>query len=132
MGNIFEHIHAINNKIYSFNDTIEKKDYNQFIVNKGFSYFKDTVLYANEMNINPPRQDKQHYDFLFYGVSKDKRYSKWFKKDKDEDIELIVEYYGVSLAKASEILTLLNEDQIDEIKIRLEKGGVNARRPRAK
>lgn len=36
----------------------------------------DTVLFANEMNINPFLDDKMQYDFLFHSIKSKKRYFK--------------------------------------------------------
>ena len=38
-------------------------------------------------------------------------------------MEVVKEYYGFSNAKAKEALNLLTKDQIDSIRINLEKGG---------
>jgi hypothetical protein len=40
-----------------------------------------------------------------------------------ENLELIKEYYGYSNEKAKSVLSLLNDDQINELKTRIYKGG---------
>jgi hypothetical protein len=40
-----------------------------------------------------------------------------------ENLELIKEYYGYSNEKAKSVLSLLNDDQINELKMRIYKGG---------
>lgn len=40
-----------------------------------------------------------------------------------ENLELIKEYYGYSNEKAKSVLSLLNGEQINELKLRMYKGG---------
>ena len=42
---------------------------------------------------------------------------------KVKDLEVIKEYYGYSNQKAKEALNLLSDDQIENIKLGLKKGG---------
>jgi hypothetical protein len=110
---------------YIYNEKVSKKEYNQFIINKGLSYFKDTILYANEMNRLNPRQDKMHYDFYYYGLPKRKRFSKWHKRQDDEFMAEVAEFYNVSFAKAKEIISVLPSNKIEELKTILNRGGKN-------
>ena len=49
--NPFDYLNAINNtKEDIMVDDIAEKGYNPFMINRGLSYFNDTVLFANEMN----------------------------------------------------------------------------------
>lgn len=106
----------------------EEKDYVPFIVNKALSFHYDCVLYANEMNIRPNLDGQLQHDFLLNTVRAYKRpYQKWIKKETLEDIKAVKEYYKYSDAKAQEALSLLSDDQLDEIKKVLDKGGLNAR-----
>ena len=43
-------------------DSIEKA-YVPFVINRSFSYFRDTVIFANEMNINHTLPSRMQYDF---------------------------------------------------------------------
>ena len=54
----------------------------------------------------------------------------WQKSKQDENIECVKEYFGYSNAKAKEALRILTDEQIAEIKIKTDKGGVknNGRR----
>lgn len=121
----FDFINSITyNKENLFLDPQASKDYSAFLVNRGLSYFPDTVLYANEMNIqNHVPQDWQFF-FLLNSISKKKRFSKWSKKDSEtESLALVKEYYGYSSEKAKEALTILSDDQLKLIKEKLFKGG---------
>ena len=47
----FDYLNAINqSKENLIVDELSEKEYVPFVVNKGLSYFPDTILYANEMN----------------------------------------------------------------------------------
>lgn len=118
----FDYIRSINEtKIDLMN---EESTYNAYIVNKGLSYGKDTVFYANEMNLKHFLPNRMQYDFLRSIVPKGKRYNKWVKSDKIDNIELIKEYYNYSANKALKALSILTNDQIDDIKKKLDKGGM--------
>ncbi len=93
------------------------------MVNRALSFHRDTVLFANEMNRYSSLDNKLKYDFLLNIVRASKRpYSKWHKKAKDSDLDLVKEYYGYSDAKATEALKILSDDQIAAIKKQLYKG----------
>ena len=104
-------------------DDIAEKDYNAFMVNRGLSYFADTVLMANEMNINHHLDSRLQFDFLINIVKKKKRFSKWLKANELENLEVIKEYYGYSDEKAKSVLSLFNDEDINELKNRIYKGG---------
>jgi len=111
------------NKKRLINETNEK-DYPPFMVNRGLSYFIDTIMHANDMNINHHIDKIMQHDYLFYSVRKAKRFSKWSKKKKESDIEMIQEYYGYSHDKAKVASSVLTDDQMKIIKKKLEKGGI--------
>ena len=83
----------------------------------------DTVLLANEMNIHYQLPNKLQYDFYINIVRKRKRFSPWEKKVKLDDLECVKEYYNYSTEKAQAVLKLLNKEQIDYIKSKLNRGG---------
>ena len=63
--NPFEYVNAINNtKKDIMIDDIAERGYNSFMVNRSLSYFNDTVLYANEMNIHHNIDNRLQFDFL--------------------------------------------------------------------
>ena len=104
-------------------DDIAEKDYNAFMVNRGLSYFADTILMANEMNINHHLDSRLQFDFLINIVKKKKRFSKWLKANEIENLRVIKEYYGYSDEKAKSVLSLFNDEDINELKNRIYKGG---------
>jgi len=122
--NPFDYLNAINStKKDIMIDDISEKDYNAFMVNRGLSYFPDTVLYANEMNKQHHIDRRLQFDFLINIIRKKRRFSKWFKATDDENLNVIKEYYGYSNEKAKSVLSLLNINQIEDLKTRIYKGG---------
>ena len=122
--NHFDYLNSINlNKKDIMIDDDCEKEYNSFMVNRGLSYFQDTVILANEMNRHHQIDNKLQYHFLINMVRKRKRFSKWAKAQKESDIDAVKEYYGYSNEKARQALTLLSPDQITIIKNKVSKGG---------
>ena len=124
MTNPFQYLNAINTtKQDIMTDDIAEKSYNPFMVNRGLSYFHDTVLMANEMNRWHHIDNRLQFDFFINIIRKRKRFSKWLKPETVSDVEVVKEYYGYSNEKARQALTLLTSDQINELKKKVYKGG---------
>ncbi len=122
--NPFEFINAINTtKKDIMVDDITEKQYNSFMVNRSLSYFNDTVLMANEMNINHHLDNRLQFDFFINIVRKKKRFSKWIKPETFGDVEVVKAYYGYSNEKARQALSLLTKEQLDLLKKKVYKGG---------
>tara|TARA_B100000902_G_scaffold368465_1_gene391828 strand:- start:401 stop:787 length:387 start_codon:yes stop_codon:yes gene_type:complete len=122
--NPFDYVNAINyNKKDIMVDDIAEKEYNPFIINKALSFFPDTILFANEMNRFHHIDHRLQFDFFINIIRKKQRFSKWLKPSEIENIELIKECYGYSNEKAKSVLTILSNEQIDELKRRMNKGG---------
>jgi len=122
--NPFEYMNAINHtKKNVMVDDLAEKQYNAFMINRSLSYFNDTVLMANEMNINHHLDNRLQFDFLINIVRKKKRFSKWIKPETVGEVEVVKDYYGYSNEKARQALTLLTSEQIDELKNKVYKGG---------
>jgi hypothetical protein len=100
------------------------KQYVPFIINRGLSYFKDTVLFANEMNIKNNVPPRMQYDFYRNIITPKKRFSKWGKKAKSsDDINAIKKLYNYSQEKAESVYKILTSAQLKELNKILEKGG---------
>jgi hypothetical protein len=100
-----------------------ERTYNPYIINRCMSGHIDTILCANEMNLNSHLDKKLQYDFYINIIRPKKRYSPWLKKEKFDDLSLVKEYYGYSDEKAKNALKLLSKEQIDYIKLKLNRGG---------
>ena len=120
----FDYLNAINyTKEDIMIDDITEKQYNAFMVNRGLSYFPDTVAIANEMNQYAHLDKKLQFHFLINIVRKRKRFSKWNKPELVSDIEVVKQYYGYSNDKARQVLPLLSSDQIMNLREKVSKGG---------
>ena len=106
-------------------DPDNEKLYLPFMVNRGLSFFADTVLLANEMNINYQLPVKLQYEFLKSTVRKRKRFSKWYKGVVEDKIKVIKDYYGYSTAKAIEVEPLLTDGDILIMQEEMNHGGVS-------
>ena len=95
-----------------------------FIVNRALSYHRDALFYAQKMNLYPQLPSKLQFDFHFHGIRKNitKNKSKWGKKDKNAEIDLIMEYYGYNYQRAIEASKILNKEQLSYIKQKLYRG----------
>lgn len=122
----FDFINAIHySKDNLIVDDWSEKQYNPYIINKGLSYGHDTVIPANEMNSRPHLDKILQFDFLINIIRPKKRFNKWIKAEKIDDLEVVKEYYGYSTEKAKQVLPLLNDSIIIELRKRITKGGKN-------
>ena len=122
----FDFLNAINTTKENLfeTDPQAKKDYSAFLINRGLSYFPDTIFYANQMNQHPSLDKDMQFFFFLNIISKKKRFSKWSKKDPaTENLNLVKEYYGYSSEKATEALKVLSDNDLIMIKEKLYKGG---------
>ena len=120
----FDFVNALSQ---SKKDLMEDSDverlYQPFLVNKALSYFPDTVMYANEMNRRHLTDFKLQFHFFLNIVRPARRFAKWVKKQEDNDLAAVMEYYGYNPEKAKSALSILSSDQLITIKQKLEKGG---------
>ena len=122
----FDFIKAINahKNIIKNDDPFAEKDYIPFLVNRGLSFFQDTVIQVNEMNRLHFLDNKLQFDYLLNSIRPRKRWSKWLKPDKIDNLEVVKEYYGFGNEKAKEALEILTDADIEYIKDKFIKGGV--------
>lgn len=109
----------------SINDTKEnlmdadsncERLYPPFVVNRCLSYFTDTILYSNEMNMNYHIDNKMQYDYYINSVRKRKRFSRWIKEESSDDLEWIKFHYNYSDIKAKEALAVLGSGGVQKIR----------------
>ncbi len=121
-----EYLTAINYSKESLMDTeddwVEKK-YQPYIINRCLSYFPDTIIQANQMNRYSDLDKKLQFDYLLNSLRKRKRFSKWAKDEQSEDFEIVKQYFGYNNRKTKEVMDLLSEDDIQNIKEDLFTGG---------
>jgi len=97
-----------------------EKEFVPFVINKCFSYFPDTIFYANRMNQVAFLDKKMQYDYYLHSISKRKRFSKWVKAEENKDLEIVKEIFGYSDQRAKEVIDLLPMDKLRDL---VQKGG---------
>mgnify|MGYP006162024281 FL=1 len=110
-------------KLMDTEDEHWEKNYNAYLINRNFSNYQDTILYANEMNIHNTADKKLQFDYLLNSVRSRKRFSPWHKKTVHNDFDIVKEYYGYNNKKTEEALTILSDNDLDIIRSKLNKGG---------
>ena len=103
------------------NDELAEKAYVPFVVNRALSYFPDSLMYANDMNINNFLDNKLQFHYLLNTIRPAKRFSKWVKKD-DSDLQLVMQFYNYGVDKAKQVLPLLSTEQLSIIRNKLQSG----------
>ena len=106
------------------NDELAEAGYNPYLTNKALSYFPDTILYANEMNMHYNADNKLQFQYLLNIVRPKKRFSKWAKRQDSDDFEAVKQYFKYNNAKTEQAISLLSPEQIEKIKTILDTGGM--------
>lgn len=124
---LFDYLSDITtNKKYIFDVNDNNKNYNPYMINRGLAQHIDTIMLANEMNKRSELSKLLHHDFLFYSVDAKKRYGKWAKTDTtDFDLlDYLKQKYQVNHNVALEYMSLLDKDELKQLKLESElKGG---------
>lgn len=125
MYDLKDYLNSINQSKINLmdSDPVYEKKYNSYVINRYFSGFSDIVLFANEMNYHWQIDKKLQYDFYINIIRPKKRFSPWLKKQDDDVVDLIKQYYGYNTDKAKAALKILNGDQIEFIKAKMNRGG---------
>ena len=122
----FDFVNSINSKSGHILDSEPEniRYYDPYIVNKAFSFFYDTILIANMLNMYPDLPKKPHYDFLYNVVSKGKRFGgKWPKKNEDENVQRLAEFYKIKNEMAAKYLQMMTSEQIEFMMSQINEGG---------
>ena len=100
-----------------------ERTYDVFMINRAFSQYQDCVLYANDMNTNVASKEL-HLAYMSGVIRPKKRFGKWAKPEKNETLDLLMEYYEhLSKDKVLDIMKLHTVDDIEHIKGLMNKGG---------
>ena len=98
--------------------------YSTFVVNRIACNYIDTLFQANELNRYHELDQHLQYDYLLNSTRKKKRFRKSDRDYPDTKLDLIREYYGYNVKRAQEVLDILTDEQINKIRIKLDKGGM--------
>lgn len=104
------------------------KVYTPFIVNMALSHHEDSVLAANLMNERSWLP--ANCQFLFLLNTLRARFRKWdaLKNTVSDDAVALAEYYGCSVRRARDLVSLHSSDQMNDVHRRLDKGGAKVSR----
>jgi hypothetical protein len=114
----FDFIKSVsNNKKDLLKDNSDNgKAYNAYVINHGLSFYPDTVLIANDLNLYPDIPAASQYYYYMGAIRKGNRFSEWYKKKKDDDLDLIQKVYQVRRDVAKQYLKLLSKENLAELK----------------
>ena len=122
--NPFEFINSITYTKQDIMHDLNESEYESFLTNRALAYHQDCILYANEMNRRFDVPNKLQYQYLLNTIRKRKRFAKWIKPERIDDLKIVMEYYSVSREKAEEYISILSEKELIILKGRMNKGGV--------
>jgi hypothetical protein len=98
-------------------DEQDEKDYNPFMINRALSLHGDCLFAALEMNRLYHLPKAMQYQYYLAAIRKRKRpFVPWPKKQKDDDLKLVMRHFNYSPAKAMDAIKILTEDQLDQIR----------------
>jgi nitrogen regulatory protein PII-like uncharacterized protein len=105
-----------------------EKDYVPYVINRSLSLHYDCIFHANQMNMLPNVDGILQYHYYLNTIRAWKRpFQKWQRLEKDEDLEVVKEFYNYSTDKAKAALQVLDGNQLTIMKKSLNKGGINDR-----
>ena len=131
MYELKEYLNSINyqkNNLMETDDNMWEKKSPAYVVNKCLAPFGDTIMLVNEMNRHHHLDKKLQYDFLLNSLRTRKRFAPWQRSSKSKNLECVKEYYGYNNEKGQSALNILNDEQIKQIKEKLNKGGKHGKR----
>jgi len=111
----FDYIKMINTGKIPKGDINTDKNYNQFMINRGFSFFKDTILVANLANKNYQMTNEMHFSFYKGLVKPRGRFNKWPKKDIEPRTKRLSEFLNISYKKAKDVVRFYPEEFFDQL-----------------
>ena len=122
--NPFDFVKSITYTKQDIMHDLNESEYEPFLINRALSYYQDCILYANEMNRRFELETRLQYHYLLNTIRKRKRFAKWIKSEKIDDLRIVMEYYQVSRAKAEEYLNIISENDIAILRNKMNIGGV--------
>lgn len=127
LSNPFDFVKAINEGKHLIRESdspvLMENEYVPYLTNKSFSYYTDTIFYANELNFCNNLDKLLQFDYYLNSIRPKKRFSKWAKKEDSDSLNVVMEYYKVGYKRANEIMRVLSIDQLSTMKEKLIKGG---------
>lgn len=106
-------------------ETLEKA-YPAWQINRGLSMGADSILYANEMNRLYGLSNDAQYRYYKHALPARKRYNKWAKRDKDDDIILVARHYQCNISIAKQLIKVLGAEGLEALHNKTRTGGSEA------
>ena len=122
--NPFDFIKSITYTKQDIMHDLNESEYESFLTNRALAYYQDCILYANEMNRRFEISNRLQYHYLLNTIRKRKRFAKWIKPEKIDDLKTVMEYYQISRAKAEEYLNILSDREVEYLRKKMNIGGV--------
>lgn len=122
----FDYVKSINgnSSVSIMADESDRKQYLPFIINRSLSYHQDTVMLANEMNLNAHLDVQEQYDFLRHTVRPRKRFAKFQKPQRKEDVDILIQEYSMNRQRAEESLAIISKDELNRLRAKQQRGGL--------
>lgn len=98
-----------------------KENYNQYIINRALARFTDCIMIVNDINMYPYLSDEMHYCYLLNSVRPKARFQPWLKQTENKDLDLVMNYYQCNMKRAKEMLTLLSDKQLEDMRNYIDK-----------
>ena len=132
MASIFDYANAVSHTKEDIirtaeNPEVAEKAYNAYMTNRALSYHIDTVLFANDMNQNGHLDNIIQFDYLFNSIRPKKRFARWVKPEKNEDIEAVMQAFQYRRERAIQAMKTLTDEDLLEIHAALDRGGSGKR-----
>jgi len=121
----FDFLDSINESKLDIMTSDNEDAYQPYVINRFLSGTLDTIFYANEMNTRFNLDKKLQYDYLRNSVRQRRRRAKWLKTEQFEHVDIIKKFYKCNTNRAMEVLSMLTDKDINELKESLDTGGIN-------
>ena len=102
-----------------------EKSYSPHIVNKVLSSFEDSILHSNEMNRLYDLRNYAQYKYYLTALRPRQRFSKWIKLEKNDELDMVQQFYQCNRGVAKEFLKILTKENLETINKSMARGGHN-------
>lgn len=99
------------------------KDYNPWMINRGFSNVFDGVFFAEAMSRLSHLDKDVQYSFYLHGLPKGRRFGKWNKATINSNVDLIMKHYQVNRRVAESYLKIMSEAEVKQLQEKMNEGG---------
>jgi hypothetical protein len=101
----------------------ELSQFNQWMVVRGFSMDRGTILYADAVN-RTGLDNKMVHDWFLTALPKKRFFAKWSKASKADDrLKMVQQKYQCNRNTALTYISLMSEDDFKQLEESLETGG---------